>query len=128
MGDILKELRSFKFKIAIKMAKELRQHSGADKDAVDQLLKDSVRLQALHRKLLQQIQQLSQPLTLKIPGTEQIGTVVSAFEGSVALKAGESVKTIAWKNFKPADLLVIYESLAAEEKDGLAAFKKIFEL
>ena len=126
--DVLKELRSFRFKAAANMAKELRRHPEADKHAVDQLLKDGVSLQALHRKLLQQIRKLSRPLSLKIPGTDQTGTVVSAFEGSVALKAGESVKTIAWKNFSPAELLVVYETLTPDEQDGLAAFKKIFEL
>ncbi|MDP6112921.1 MAG: CvpA family protein [Planctomycetota bacterium] len=127
-GDILQELRSFRFKAAVTMAEKLLQHPEADRDAVEQLLQDSARLQALHRKLLQQIRQVSQPLTLKVPGTEQTATVVSAFEGSVALKTGGSVKTIAWKKFPPADLLLVYEKLAANDTDGLAAFRKIFEL
>ena len=110
------------------MAEKLLQHPEADRDAVEQLLQDSARLQALHRKLLQQIRQVSQPLTLKVPGTEQTATVVSAFEGSVALKTGGSVKTIAWKKFPPADLLLVSEKLAANDTDGLAAFRKIFEL
>jgi hypothetical protein len=126
--DILKELRSFRFKAAVPKAEKLLRHPEADKDAVEQLLKDSVSLQALHRKFLQQIRLVSQPLTLKVPGTGQTGTVFSAFEGSVALKTGETVKTIAWKNFQPADLLVLYEKLAADQTDGLAAFRRIFEL
>lgn len=127
-GDILKELKSFRFKAAVAMSEELLRYPEVDKGVADQMLRDSVRLQALHRKLLQQIQKLSRPLTLKIPGTEQTAIVVTAFEGSVALKAGELVKTVAWKNFQPAELLVVYESLVAEEKDGLAVFKRIFEL
>jgi hypothetical protein len=126
--EAIEMLKSYRYQAAAKATEALAKDDPESGGEGSRLHEAATRMAGLHRAFIAKLKKGNGPRLLPLPGDQGNAAVAGVFEGSVALKTGETSKTVAWKAYSPEQLLRLYEEVVPEEEAGIAAFKSFFQL